>query len=102
MLRSARYGRCRGEAQRTPIGPGGSESFRRIATRHSTDRGSDGDFDDLSEWEVPVMPGHASLPAVLRDRHTFAWFDETPATGSGYLQRLSGIAGAPDTADTAL
>lgn len=48
-------------------------------------------FDDNSrwdEWEVPTMLGHHHLPAILRARHPYTWFDEVPATGPGYLHNL--------------
>lgn len=51
-------------------------------------------FDDIcqwDEWEVPVMTGHPLLRAVLDARHPFTWFDLTPASGAGYLQRLHGL-----------
>jgi transcriptional regulator with XRE-family HTH domain len=51
-------------------------------------------FDDRSrwdEWEVPILKDHPLLPAVLADRHPYTWFDLTPSTGPGYLQRLSGL-----------
>jgi transcriptional regulator with XRE-family HTH domain len=51
-------------------------------------------FDDncrWDEWEVPVMNNHPLLAAVLRDRHPYTWFDPTEPSGSGYLQRLTGL-----------
>lgn len=52
---------------------------------------SDG-FDDVcrwDQWEVPVMNGHALLPAVLAEHHPYRWFDPGPGTGSGYLLDLA-------------
>lgn len=54
---------------------------------------SDG-FDDVcrwDEWEVPILQGHPLLPTILAERHPFSWFDGGEASGSGYLQRLSGL-----------
>ncbi len=51
-------------------------------------------FDDRcqwDEWEVPLYHEHPLLPAILAVRHPFTWFDNVPATGAGYLNRLAGI-----------
>ena len=51
-------------------------------------------FDDhcrWDEWEVPVYTDHPLLGAIISERHPYTWFDPSPATGPGYLQRLSGL-----------
>jgi len=51
-------------------------------------------FDDQcrwDEWEVPLFSNHPLLRTLLSQKHPFTWFDTTPATGPGYLNRLLGI-----------
>lgn len=51
-------------------------------------------FDDhcrWDEWEVPVYNDHPLLAAIIAERHPYTWFDPSPPTGPGYLQRLNGL-----------
>jgi len=44
------------------------------------------------EWDVPTVPGHPLLAAILAEHHPYTWFDPGEGTGAGYLQMLSGQA----------
>jgi transcriptional regulator with XRE-family HTH domain len=51
-------------------------------------------FDDRcrwDEWEVPLHQAHPLMPAILADRHPYTWFDNVPASGPGYMNRLMGL-----------
>jgi len=49
------------------------------------------------EWEVPALRDHPLLRAVLTDHPPYSWFDVEDGSGSGYLQRMVGL--AVDVAD---
>ena len=77
------------------------ELFDELPARASEDeRVGDEDWDAVSsyfddqcrwdEWEVPLYREHPLLPPILAERHPFTWFDNIPASGAGYLNRLMG------------
>lgn len=56
-------------------------------------------FDDRcrwDDWEVSVEKDHHLLAAILAERHPYTWFDPSPGTGAGYLQRLANIVADED------